>query len=380
MDAPNSYPPWAPRIWTGLMPWDYWSYLAENRFAIHPGRYPMTVLVAMWTLLNTGFAGIQNLGWRTRIEKTELSDPPIFIVGHWRSGTTLLHELMSLDKRLAFPSNFDAFVPNHFLVSGLLVRPLLKLLLPNKRPMDNMSVGVDSPQEDDFALMILGAASQYRRMGFPQNRNEYFKWLDAANLSDSHSENVRRCLTYFYKALTYKYGKRLVLKSPPHTGRIQYLAKWFPGAKFVHISRHPYSVVPSSMRLWMVVDDVHSFHPRRYNQSQLLEYVNSCQREMYRAYIRDRSMLADDQLVEVSFEDLTSNPSATIESIYHQLGLEGANEAVETASAYFSRKRDHKKNKHQIHGLISTIDLEWAEYMHQFGYESEAAPRRANIV
>ena len=242
LDAPNHYPPWAPRIWTGLLPHHYWKILVENRFTIHPERYPMTGIVSGCTVLNVFWTAAQKFLYSSKVSETDLVQPPVFIVGHWRSGTTLLHELMSLDENSAYPTTFDAFVPNHFLVSAPVVRPLIKALMPAKRPMDDMTVDADSPQEDDFALMILGAESHYRRMGFPNNSNEYFRWLDAANLTAQQTEAVRQSLTYFYKALTYKYKKRLVLKSPPHTGRIQALANWFPGAKFVHISRHPHKI------------------------------------------------------------------------------------------------------------------------------------------
>ncbi len=365
-DAPNRYPPWAPRIWSGFLPLQYLSYLAENHFSIHPTRYPMTFMLGVCSAFNTLFATVQKLGWSKRIAQQEIKEPPIFIVGHWRSGTTLLHELMSLDKNLAFPSNYDTFVPSHFLASGPLVRPLFRCLLPNKRPMDNMTVDVDSPQEDDFALTIMGAASHYRRMGFPQNRNEYFRWLDAQNLEEAERQNLRDCLKYFYRALTYKYQKRLLLKSPPHTGRLRYLADWFPGAKFVHISRHPYSVVPSTMRLWMITDDVHAFHPRQYSQAALLNYVNVCQQELYEAYFRDREEIDPSQIVEIRYEDLVAEPVGTIEKIYGKLNLQGFAAVAETTRGYFESKRDHKQNRHNADSIANIIDGHWEKYIAAF--------------
>lgn len=373
LDAPNHYPPWAPRIWTGLLPHHYWEILSENRFAIHPERYPMTGIVSCCTLFNVIWSAAQRILLSAKIKKTELVQPPIFIVGHWRSGTTLLHELMSLDENLAYPSNFDAFVPNHFLVSGAVVRPLIKALLPAKRPMDDMNVDVDSPQEDDFALMILGAHSHYRRMGFPNNDNDYYQWLDANNLSPQQSEFLRQSLVYFYKALTYKYKKRLVLKSPPHTGRIASLVKWFPGCKFVHISRHPHKVVPSSMRLWKIADDVHAFHRPKYDQEQLFHYVNQCQETLYQAYFRDRQELSDDQLIEVQFEDLVSSPEATISSIYQKLNLTNVDKVVHSTREYFQRKQNHKKNKLNVDSLVNRIDQHWQPYMESFGYNAKSS-------
>ena len=373
LDAPNHYPPWAPRIWTGLLPHHYWQLLSENRFAIHPERYPMTGIVGGCTLFNVFWTAVQRILFSAKVERTELVQPPVFIIGHWRSGTTLLHELMSLDENLAFPSNFDAFVPSHFLVSAPIVRPMIKALLPSKRPMDDMNVGVDTPQEDDFALMILGAHSHYRRMGFPNNSNDYFRWLDATNLTAEESAFLQQSLRYFYKALTYKYKKRLVLKSPPHTGRIASLAKWFPGCKFVHISRHPHKVVPSTMRLWKITDDVHAFHRPKYDEDELFRYVNQCQKTLYQAYTRYRHELGDDRLIEVRFEDLVAEPEPTIRSIYQRLKLENVDNVVQSTREYFQKKQHHKKNKFSVDSLLDRIDQHWNSYMDLFGYNGQSS-------
>lgn len=333
----------------------------------------MTGIISCWTLLNVGLHGIQRLVHGSGIESTEIEQPPIFIVGHWRSGTTLLHELLSLDEQMSFPSNFDAFVPHHFLASGPLIKPILRLLLPGKRPMDDMSVGVDTPQEDDFALMLLGAPAHYRHMGFPQSDQKYERYLDVANLDKPEAEDLQARMTYFLKALTYKYKQRLVLKSPPHTGRIRALAEWFPGAKFVHISRQPTKIVPSTMRLWKLVHDVHGFQLPTYSERELFDYVNECQRIMYTAYKRDVSNLADDQIAEVSFEQLISQPAETIRSIYQSLQLTNVDQVVRSAEDYLSKKKDHKKNKYDFSSYTPDIESHWSEYMQQFGYTPSSA-------
>ena len=292
------------------------------------------------------------------------------MIGHWRSGTTLLHELMCLDDRFAFPSNFETFVPHHFLVSQPIVMPLLKLLLPKKRPMDNMSVYPDSPQEDEFALMVLGAASQYRRMAFPHTKNEYYRYLDAENLAPEQLEFLKQQIKLFFKALTYKYGKRLILKSPPHTGRIRSLAQWFPGARFVHISRHPYEIVPSTMRLWKIVDGVHAYQKPRYTDEELMDYICQCKDVMYAAYFRDQSILDSKQIVEIRFDDLTSDPAGTIGRIYEQLELGDCSQVTKSVKENFENRKGHRKNVYDVDDLVERIDSEWADYMQRFGYEN----------
>ena len=89
---------------------DYFRLLRENRFQVHPFKYPMTLLGTGCAVVNSTLAGVQYLTHGKNIRNATLDQPPVFIIGHWRSGTTLMHELMAMDSRMAFPTNFDAFV------------------------------------------------------------------------------------------------------------------------------------------------------------------------------------------------------------------------------------------------------------------------------
>jgi hypothetical protein len=51
-------------------------------------------------------------------------------------------------------------------------------LIPKQRPMDNMAAGWDRPQEDEFALLTLGAPTPYERMAFPNDEPPYGEFLD----------------------------------------------------------------------------------------------------------------------------------------------------------------------------------------------------------
>ena len=364
----NFYPPWAPRVWSGMRIPEIWRLLNDCRFKIHWSRYPMTFMVSCTSLVNSGFSLVQKLAFDSKVRGTAIEQPPIFIVGHWRSGTTLTHELLSRDTRLSFPDNYEAFVPWHFLVSAGLLRWPIRLLLPSRRPFDNMNFDVDYPQEDDFALMAMGAVTYYRRFGFPDLQDDFVKLLDSEKLETNERQYLAHCIEYFFKALTYRSSKQLVLKSPPHTARIRLLLELFPNAKFIHISRHPYKVVPSTLRLWAINDRVHGFHPPGYGDQQLMQHVAETQSAMYEAYFRDRSLLADDQLVEISFESLIADPQQTIEKVYGQLQLEGVKGVVESTRDYFEQRRGHRQNKHSSDHLRQQIDVDWAEYMQRFGY------------
>ncbi len=350
----------------------YFRMLNENRFQIHPLKYPMTGLVGGCSVINSVLNRCQRLRFEDRIANTQLAAPPIFIIGHWRSGTTLMHELMSLDRSSAYPSNFEAFVPRHFLFSGWFFYPLINLLMPQKRPMDSMTMSADSPQEDDFALISDGAATPYRRIAFPNNPDKHHQQLRFDQAEEEQQASVQRTLDHFLKSLTLRYpDKRLVLKSPPHTGRIAQLARWFPDAKFIHMARHPHKLVSSTMRLWKSLDHTQSFQLPKYDDQWLKEYVFDCQRLMYESYFDFRDQLPSERLIEINFEDLVASPEDTVARIYNQLKLDDAEAIKLQVRQYFDQRLGHKTNPVNLDdGLKAEIDQHWQPYAEVFGYKS----------
>jgi hypothetical protein len=356
---------------------DYFRLLKENRFQIHPARYPMATLIAGCSVANSALAATQNLIYAKKVASTQLTGPPVFIIGHWRSGTTLMHELVSMDDRFKFPSNFDAFLPTQFLVSRPVFYPLIKLLMPSRRPMDNMAMSASSPQEDDFALVAYGAPTPYRRIAFANRPNRDHLNLNFDNASPATKVQLRETMETFLKSLTLRYKSRLVLKSPPHTGRIAQLAEWFPDAKFIHLSRHPYKLVPSTMRLWRLLDELQGFQLPKYDDTWLKNYIFECKDLMYSAYFEHRDQLPANRLAEVRFEDLVSNPSEEMGRVYEQLELGGFKNLLPSIDSYFDAKRNHKKNEHQLDEKLKLeIDSHWQEYSREFGY-SATTPQKA---
>jgi hypothetical protein len=349
---------------------NYYRLLQENRFRVHPLRYPMMGLVGGCSVVNSVLNRCQRLQFEGRISKAQLAAPPVFIIGHWRSGTTLMHELMSLDPAAAYPTNFDAFVPKHFLFSNWFFFPLVSLLLPKKRPMDSMAISAGSPQEDDFALISDGAATPYRRIAFPNNEDKHHQQLCFDHADQQQQQSVRQTLDHFLKSLTIRYpNKRLVLKSPPHTGRIAQLAAWFPEAKFIHMARHPHKLVSSTMRLWKSLDETQSFQLPKYDDDWLKDYVFECQRLMYDSYFQHKHQLPPERLVEVKFEDLVASPQETVARIYDQLGLDGRAEIQANVQKYFDQRKGHKTNPVVLDDLLKAeIDGHWKPYADAFGY------------
>src|SRR5580692_11505286 len=224
---------YVPRMWNGCDFFAWLRLLARNRFRVHWRYWYIAIAVTLVSFGHTLVRWLQEALLGRRIRKTKITKPPIFILGHWRTGTTLLHEFLILDPNHGYPNTYECLDPNHFLLTENLITRWLSFLIPSRRPMDNMKAGFDRPQEDEFALCMLGQPSPYLTIAFPNNPPQYQEYLDLEKVSPAALRSWKRTLKQFLKQLTYKTGKRLVLKSPTHTARIKTLREMFPGALFI---------------------------------------------------------------------------------------------------------------------------------------------------
>ena len=361
----NPYRWWHARFWHGMTTPVWFDLASRNRYAFEPYRWGMAATVSGVSVINSAFSGAQHLVFGRTIAETKIEHPPVFIIGHWRSGTTYLHQLMVMDKRFAYPNTYDCMAPSHTLLTGSVLPWFLGFLLPSKRPMDNVSVGWGEPQEDEFALCNLGAKSPYSRIAFP-NQPQGDDFLDLDDASESDRQAWREVMLWFMQMLTYRDKRTLVLKSPPHTARVAHLASLFPGAKFIHIVRNPYELYSSTRRLWQSLYESQGFqHPQL---QDLDEYVFRCFEKMYTAFHKQRSEIPAGNYAEVRFPDLVRNPLLQLERIYHELKLGDFEPAREVISSFAKEQADYKGNTHQVDAALKAeIDRRWGPLVEEWG-------------
>jgi len=365
----HPYPFYSPRFWHGMRWGDWIKLAAKHRFDFSLIRWPMALAIGAVTPFNSAMRLVQQAAYGKRIDATRIEEPPVFIIGHWRSGTTFLHELMYLDQRFASPNTYQCFAPHHFLLTEGIMLKFGWWLLPRHRPMDNMEAGFDRPQEDEFALLTLGAPTPYFRMAFPNHPPPYMEFLDMEGVDPADLKKFEDSLRHFVQLLTFQMGKQVLLKSPPHTGRVEVLSKMFPGAKFIHITRNPYSLYSSTVRLWKSLDDVQGLHwPPR--PVELEEYVFQCLERMYRGFEKQRKNLPAENIYDIRYEDLVKDPPAKLAEVYEKLNLGDFGPVRPKVEAHVAAQKNYKTNKHELDDeLKRTIRERWALYFERYGYE-----------
>ncbi len=363
----HNYPWWCARFWHGMLLPDWLRLVARNRFRIHPLRIGLACTVTTMTAANSLLAIAQNLIYGRRVARTEIRQPPVFIIGHWRSGTTYLHDLLSEDDRFTTPTTFQCFMPNHFLLSEWFFSRFFWFTLPTRRPMDNIVAGFDRPQEDEFALCNLGVPSPYFRTAFPNEPLPFVEYLDMEGLSEEQLARWKDALMHFARLVTFRKGKRLVFKSPPHTGRVKVLSELFPGAKFIHLVRNPYELYLSTLRVWQALDSVQALQLS--TGIGLKEQVLSWFERMYRGFERQRQSLDPGDICDVRYEELVRDPIGQLETVYTKLSLGDFERVRPKLEAYARSKKDYKANKHAIDESTRAVVAErWGDFIEKYGY------------
>jgi hypothetical protein len=366
-------PPWYQlMIWAGCDFFAWIRLLGRNRFHIHWSVLHVVIYVTFVSMAHTLLRGVQNLIFGRRVSRTPIDQAPIFIIGHWRTGTTLLHEFLALDDRHVGPSTYECMEPNHFLLTEGLISRWLPFFSLSVRPMDNMAAGFNRPQEDEFALCNLGLPSPYLTIAFPNHPPQFEEYLDLEGLSPRALATWKRKFLRFLKQLTFKHNKRLVLKSPTHSCRIKTLLEMFPDARFVHIVRDPYVVFPSTVNLWKSL--YITFGLQRPTFEGLEEHVLKTFDRVYDKIEEGKGLIDFDRFYELRYEEVVGDPVGEMAKMYDHLGLGGFEQVLPKLQAHLAGNADYRTNRYQMTDeQRADVTRRWGRVIRQFGYDAPAS-------
>ena len=354
----------------GILFNDWMALLKKHHFQIHPGSWLKALFITFRSLMNSRDHKKEMERFEAAIQKTQIDNDPVFIIGHWRSGTTFLHYLLSQDKHFAFTNVFEGRNPHTFLYNQPLLEKRLQKFKGQKRVMDNVTVRLTSPAEDEFALAIITLKSPLIGWLFPQSRAFYDRYMTLNNIPQSELTEWKEKYLYFIRKLTYKYNKQLLLKSPLNTARIRHLLDIFPNAKFIHIHRNPYDVFQSSVRLFNTA--IRNSELIKID-SNYKDYIISHYKEMYDVYFKDLSTLNDKTICDVSFESLEKDGLSVVRYIYQTLGIDRFDQIKNDLKKYLDDNAEYKKNIYKPidAAYMKKINENWERNFLEWGYKRE---------
>lgn len=340
------------------------------RYGCEPRYLPRLAGVGLQSLIRQPGFWYEALRYSGRINKQPVPIAPVFVIGHWRSGTTHLQNLLSRDPQFASVTLREAAMPLDFLTLGRLIETSFDKSIPEKRLMDNMTVAANSPWEEELALASTSPLSFYHVSFFPNGNERIFRDSILFNSGDPELvERWQRDYIWFLKKVSLVLPKkRILLKNPANSARVNLLLKLFPGARFIHIYRDPYQVFRSTVHLYYEAQKEWGFHA--VDRKAIVAHVLSSYPLLMQAYVDQRASIPPGRLAEVRFEDLEADPIVTLGKAYADAGITGFEEAIPCFEAYLKSVRGYKKNAHSlIPEERATVGQQWAQWFDNLGYK-----------
>lgn len=359
-----TFPQWI-RYWSGN-----W-YLLDLKY-IH-----RVIFITILSIFNSWlglFETLWLLGKGREFREHSLDEQPIFILGHPRTGTTHLHNLLSLDENFCFVQTIDVAFPNSFvflraILPGMFLHLVEALLVEKTRPMDALPLDLSTPAEDEIATNVLsGGISPYAALSFMPRFKHYLRYLSFRGCSQKDIERWKESFLWFLKKVSFiNHGKPLIIKSPPHTARIDLLCSIFPKARFVWIHRDPQDVFVSSCHMAQEYF-TYCFLTDTTNE-QVTDYTLEQHRLIYTSLFENREHIH----CEVSYRELELNPFETVEKIYKELGIGHTLDSkkiqryLDALSFSGFKKNDHKQIDENLQERVRNSTKHVAKELHYHG-------------
>jgi hypothetical protein len=302
-------------------------------------------------------------------KKLKKIPPPLFIIGHWRSGTTHLHNLICLDERAGYSTTFQTVFPNLLFGFHQPLLWLMNLVMPSTRPVDNVILNARNPQEEEFGLANVTEMSYYHWWYFPADWDSITDlYLSLENLPQTHKERWKKLYYNYIKRALIREGKVwFVSKNPPNTARIKILIEMFPDARFVYIHRNPYEVYVSSQRFFSAI--LKPLQLQSISEEAFNAHILDTFSKLHDAYQEQKTQLEPNRLVEMKYENFIQNEVSYLRFLYNQLEIKlpkGLAEGWERAT----ENKAHRASGYNFSPqTIAEVNAALGNRIEEMGYE-----------
>lgn len=303
---------------------------------------------------------------------------PIFIVGNFRSGTTLLHRMLARDDQSTSFTSWELYLAPSVVgrkfytwlmkVNYAIGNPARRLFSLFHKLVEREAhmhrIGLFEPEEDGQVLFQIW--SSYHLLAFfpfPKLIQKYIYY------DDEVPDDVKERDMAYYQEILKKHiyahnGKRYLSKDPGNSPKVRTLHQQFPDAKFINLVRNPLQAIPSSISLF-------SYHCRTYGDPEkeynLQDTVIEQGKHWYSYPHQYLKNLPPDQYIRIQYRDLVKDPKGTVEKIYQQFNLELSpsfqkilQAEAEKAKAFKSK---HRYNLKQMGLSKRQIQNEFKDYL-----------------
>jgi hypothetical protein len=359
---------------TGVEFPEWMRILAKNEWKVDPEYLHRAAWITGMSLPVTLAAKYEDITYGRQLAAMKVDPVPLFVLGHWRSGTTHMHNLLGRVPQHTYSTVFQVVFPSSFLSTDRLIPQLTARFMDDTRSYDNVKHGWYEAAEDEIALAKLTGLSPYMSFMFPEQGPKYERYVDFQEATEAEREKWKEAFIYFTKKIMLQTGgKRVVVKSCTHTARIRLLLDMFPDARFVFIHRNPYEVFSSTLHMRSHTDWENFFQVPQEGWDTTRETQTALLGErIFDRYLEDRHLIPPENLYEIAYTDLCGNEMQVMEDIWTKLRLDGWGQAKPVLQEYTDGLKGYKRNALKIDDR--TKDLVWRYWRNAFdafGYPKE---------
>lgn len=322
---------------------------------------------------------LENWFFRKRLKKYRPPHPPIFVLGHWRSGTSFLQSLLGQAPGYLFFNKYQTIFPRSFLLTRNILKPLMNFALQQSKFVKSWKNGVthnfdnlDTASEIEVALM-----SQFHPTNlhwghvFPKNSKFYFdRYLFMENLSKKEHLQWQKTVQFLNKKVNFTApDSTLIIKNPGSTAQVKHIRKIYPNARFIFLHRNPYDVFYSNIKLWKRLLD--NLALQQINEEDIKENILYIYRKMHLNYLEDKKSIPEGHLVEIPYQQLSAAPLDSTREIFKKLKLDDYVSCEKHFERYLS-EINHKQSHYDYESQdLERINRDWKFMFQHFGYRIE---------
>jgi hypothetical protein len=312
-----------------------------------------------------------------QIEKVAIRNPFI-IVGPPRTGSTLLHTLLSLDPESIVPPLWVCDEPSPPPALG---EPSPERLESANKKLHGMMGLIPDVYVQHSYLIEEGASSVAECGGgilvHAMTTVLFYYYYQVDSYRDFlFDADHTAALDYHHDFLQHvQWGReerRWALKGADHMLWLRYLLGRYPDANLLWTHRDLAQFLSSDASVLRVCRGVSGPVPADARRAIAQEAVELERRKIELA-MRTRDEVGEDRFCDVSYHDVMANPVRAVERIYERFGLSLSRQAADNIRDWAARNPQTKHGVHQHapedSGLdAGVINRQFKEYTERFGY------------
>ena len=348
--------------------------LASGR--VTPGRAHVAAIALGMAAVRLPFTVGEACYARVRLPAPGDYPPPVFVVGHWRSGTTHLANLLSRGGAFGILSPMSVGLPAEALGLARVARPFVDQFFPPHRLIDDMRLDADLPQEDELAMANLSTLSSQHGIYFPHRlRSEFERGLFGIGVTAGEHARWARSFERFVAKMTFAAGGRpLLIRNPASSTRIGTLRKIWPGARFIHIHRDPEAVYGSSVRMFATLIGELSLERCEDRGDAARALVRHVYPRVLAALCDAGDALGEEVFATVPHAALERDPAGTLDRIHTALRLPGT-AAGRANMANYAAAHPRLLRAHELTADDQAFLLRHRDVLARLGYGSSDLPK-----